>query len=230
LLHVSDSESTERRVSGEGLNNHVLLGDEFNHGGITGLNESGLFFHDFTVTFVNLVSDLGELASDVSGMAIEDGSVSVGDLTGMVHDDGLGNEHFGIASGVVLGVRADISSLEILNGEVSDIETNVITGGGLGDGLVMHLNGLDFSGDGHGAEGGDHLGLDDTGLDSTDGNCTDTGNLVDILEGESESLIGGSLGRVEIIKSVEEEGSLVPGHVLGSVDHVITAHPEMGTN
>merc|ERR1712166_1347919 len=86
----------------------------------------------------------------------------------------------------------------------------------------MHLDGLDFSGDVHGAEGGDHLGLDDTGLDSTDGNCTDTGNLVDILEGESERLIGGSLGGVEIVQGVEEDGSLVPGHVLGSVDHVIT--------
>lgn len=35
LFHVSDGESSEGRIFGEDFNAHGLLGDEFDHGGIT---------------------------------------------------------------------------------------------------------------------------------------------------------------------------------------------------
>jgi len=223
LLHVTDSESTERGVLGEDFDDHRFLGDEFNHSGITGLNVVGLFFHNLTGTFVDLGTDLGELTGDMGGVAIEDGGISVSDLTGVVHDDNLGAEHSGISAGVFLGVRADISSLDVSDGQVLDVETNIVTGSGLIDGLVMHLDGFDLSGDVHGAESGNDTLLEDTGLNATDGYCTDTGNLVDILEGESESLVGGSVGGVKGIEGFEEVGSLVPSHVGGLLNHVITA-------
>merc|ERR1712088_1176944 len=103
----------------------------------------------------------------------------------------------------------------------------------------MHLDGFDLSGDGSGSEGDDHTGLDDTGLDSADGHCSDTTDLVDVLEGQPEGLVRGPGGGHDSVQSLEEgvtggllhlavgvlalDGpSFVPGHVGGLLDHVIT--------
>merc|ERR1719321_2122214 len=112
----------------------------------------------------------------------------------MVKNDNLGNEHGVILSWIVLGVRADVTSLDILDGQVLDVETNVVTWGGLVNLLVMHLDGLDLGGGADWAEGDDHTGLDDTGLDTADWHGTDTTNLVDVLEGKSEGLVNWALG------------------------------------
>merc|ERR1719337_12970 len=182
----------------------------------------GLFLNDGTSTLVDLGSELLELAGNMASMAIKDGSVTILDLTGMVEHDDLGDEHLGVCARVVLGVGGDIASLDVLNGEVLNVETNVITGEGGLDLLVMHLDGLDLSGDVHGAEGDDHTGTEGTSLDTTDGYCSDTTNLVDILEGKTEGLVGRSLGGSESIEAAEEGGARVPGHVIGALDHVIT--------
>merc|ERR1711990_254307 len=155
-------------------------------------------------------------------MAIEDGGVAVLDLTRVVEDDDLGDEHIGVGAGISLGVGGDIASLDVLDGEVLDVEANVVTGEGSLDLLVMHLDGLDFSGDVHGSEGADHLGLELTGLDTTDGDCANTANLVDILEGKTEGLVDGALGRAEGVEALKEAGASVPGHVVGGLDHVVT--------
>ena len=57
----------------------------------------------------------------------------------MVKNDNLGNEHGGILGWVFLGVGANVTSLDILDGQVLDVETNVVTWGGRVDLLVMHL-------------------------------------------------------------------------------------------
>jgi hypothetical protein len=222
LFHVSDSESTERWEVGEGFDDHGLLGDEFDHSGISGFDEFGFFLSLLTGTLVDLVSDHGELAGDVRGVAIKNWGVSVLDLTGVVHDDDLGNEHLGVHGGYFLGVGGDVSSLDFVDGETSDVEADVVTGEGLIDLFVMHLDALNFSDLSHGGELGLATGLEGSGFDTTDGYGTDTSDLVDILDGESEGLVGGSLGGDESIESLEEEGSLVPGHVVGLFDHVIT--------
>ena len=221
LTHVTDSEATERRVLGEGFNDHGLHGLELDHSGVLGLDAGGGILHDLTGTLVDLGEDLAELAGNVGGVAIEDGRVSVLDLTGVVKDDNLSVEELSVAGGVGLGVRADVSSLDILDGQVLHVEANIVTGLGLLDLLVMHLNGLDFGGHSHGAEGDDHTGLEDTSLDTTDGHCTDTLDLVHILEGQTEGLVGGSLGGVQVVEGLKEGGSLVPGHVGGGLEHVI---------
>jgi hypothetical protein len=96
----------------------------------------------------------------------------------------------------------------------------------------VHLDGLDLSGDTSGGEGDDHTGLDDTGLDTTDGNRANTANLVNILEGKTERLVGRTGRRVDGVNGLEEGLSgrlglglllptLVPGAVGGNVDHVV---------
>ena len=73
---------------------------------------------------------------------------------------------------------------------------------------MVHLDGLDLSGDVRGRERDDHAGLDDTSLDTADGHRTDTTDLVDILKGETEGLVGGTDGGLNRVNRVEESLAL----------------------
>ena len=167
-------ESTQGRVLLVRLDTHGLGGDKLDDGGVTRLQELGAGLHDLSGSPVDLLDEFTELAGNVGGVAVEDGRVSGTDLTGVVQDDDLGVERSGLLGGVVLGVGADVSSSDVLDGNVLDVESDVVTGETLGDLLVVHLDGLDFGGHVRRSEVDDHTGLDDTGLDSTDGNCSDT--------------------------------------------------------
>ena len=52
----------------------------------------------------------------------------------------LGGEVLGSAGGLVLGVGGDVSSLDVLDGDVLDVEANVVAGHGLGQRFVVHLD------------------------------------------------------------------------------------------
>jgi hypothetical protein len=158
----------------------------------------------------------------MASVAIKYGCVTSLDLTGVVEDDDLGGEFLSVGSGVVLGVRGDVTTTDVLHRQVLDVEANVVTGLGLLDLLVVHLHGLNLSGDGHRGEGDDHTGLEDASLDTTDGHCANTANLVDILERKTEGLEDGALWWVKGIKAVKKGGTVVPGHVVGFLNHVVT--------
>jgi len=235
LTHVTDGETTERWVFGERLDTHWLGWNHLDDGGITRLDELGGVFDGFTGTSVNLLEELGELAGNVGGVAIQDWSVTGTDLTGVVEDDDLGVEGGGTLWRIVLGVTADVSTTNFLDGNVLDVETNVVSGNTLGELLVMHLDGLDFSGDVGWGEGDDHTGLDDTGLDTADWNSSDTTNLVHVLEWETERLVGWTGWGLDAVNGIQEGlagnlalglglllPSLIPGAVAGDIDHVVT--------
>merc|ERR1719367_2042523 len=234
LPHVTDSEPSEGRVVSEGLNTHGLAGSQQDDGGVTRLDELGVVLSRLTSTTVNLLLDLGKLASNVSGVAIKDGAVAVGDLSRVVEDNDLGGEVRNTGGGLVLGVGGDISSLDVLDGDVLDVEANVVSGDSLGEGLVMHLHRLDLSGQHVGGEGDHHAGLDDTSLNTSHGDCSNTSDFVNILEGQPEGLVSGPGGRDDSVKGLEESHaaglaflplhvpSLVPGHVLRGLDHVVS--------
>ena len=118
----------------------------------------------------------------MSGVTIKDGAVAIRDLSRVVEDNDLGGEVRHTGGGLVLGVGGDISSLDVLDGDVLDVEANVVSGDSLGEGLVVHLHGLDLSGQHVGGEGDDHAGLDDTSLNSANGHCSNSSNFVHILE------------------------------------------------
>ena len=115
LFHVSDSESSQRRIINEGLNTHGLGGFKDDQSRVTVLDELGLFFSGLTSSSVNLGLDFSEFAGNVSSVAIEDGGVSVFNLSGVVHDDDLSEERFGFFGGIVLDITTDISSLDVLD-------------------------------------------------------------------------------------------------------------------
>lgn len=234
LAHVTDGETAERGVVGEGLNTHGLGGNHLDDGGITGLDELGVVLNGLTGTAVDLLEELRELASNVGSVAVENGSVTSADLAGVVQDDDLSVEGSGSSGGVVLGVGSDVTTANLLDGDVLDVEADVVTGDTLLELLVVHLNGLDFSGDVGGSEGDNHAGSDDTSLDTADGNCANTGDLVDILEGQAQGLVGGTDGGLNGVDGLEEGlasglaglglllPTLVPGAVGGGLEHVVT--------
>ena len=78
------------------------------------------------------------LASNVSCVTVEDWAVSVADLARVVENNHLGGEVRHSGGGLVLGVRGDVSSLDVLNGNVFDVEANVVSGHGL-TGMSVNL-------------------------------------------------------------------------------------------
>ena len=80
----------------------------------------------------------------------------------MVEDDDLGGEIGRGSRRVVLGVTSDVATTQLLDGHVLDVEADVIAGPRLYQGLVVHLDGLNFSRQLHGGERNDGTGLDDT--------------------------------------------------------------------
>ena len=79
---------------------------------------------------IDLFLDFVEFASNVSSVAIQKWRVFVADLSGVVENDNLGGKVLSIDSGLVLGVRGDISTLDILDGDVLDVESDIVSGDG----------------------------------------------------------------------------------------------------
>ena len=121
---------------------------------------------------IYLFLDFVKFASNVSGVAIQDGGVAVANLSRVVQDDDLSSEILSSKSWLVLGVGSDVATLDVLDRDVLDVESNVVSGDSLSEGFVMHLNGLNLSGQVVRSKGDDHAGLDDTSFDTTDGHSS----------------------------------------------------------
>jgi len=140
-------------------------------------------------------------------MTIKHRGIAGTDLTRVIEDNNLGIERSGLLGRVVLGVRCNITTTDILNRHVPenellvfivqdkkkkdllDVETNVITWVTLLKLFVVHFNGLDFGGHICRCESDDHASFDNTSLDTANRHCTDTTDLVNILERETEGFL-----------------------------------------
>merc|ERR550519_2288662 len=234
LPHVTDSKPSKGRELGERFDTHWLAGGEQDNGSISRLDELWVVLCRFTSTTVNLLLDLGKLASDMCSVAIQDWAVPIRDLSRVVQDNDLSSEVLHTRGWLVLRIRGNISSLNVLHRHVLDVEPYVVSGGSLGKGLMVHLNRLNLSGEHVGGEGDDHTGLDDTSLHTTHWHCSNTSNFVNILEGKPERLVCRSCWWDDGVESLEESGStglafltldipsLVPGHVGAGLQHVVS--------
>merc|ERR1719203_1751187 len=158
----------------------------------------------------------------------------------MVEHDNLSREVRHSSGGLVLGVGGNISPLDILDRDVLDVETDIISGESLCERLVVHLHGLDLSRELDRGEGDEDSGLQDASLHSAHGHCANASNFVDILEGQTKRLVSGSLRRNDGVEALEEgdaaslaflalhSPALVPGHVGGGFDHVVAVEPGDG--
>jgi len=233
LSHVANGETSQRWIVGERLHAHGLGWHHLNDSGISRFDEFRVVFDGFSGTAVDLLKDLGELAGDVGGMAIEDWGVTSTDLARVVEDNDLGVEGLGTLGRIILRIAGYVPTADFLHGDVLDIETDVVTWDTLNELLMMHLNGLDFGGDVGRSEGDNHAGLNNTGLDTADWHCPNTGDLVHILERQTERLVGWAGRWLDGIDGLKESlagglaslglllPALVPWSVGGNVDHVV---------
>ena len=233
LTHVTDGETAKWWVLGESLNAHWLGWNHLDDGGITRLDELGGGFDRLASSAIDLLEKLGELASNVGSVAVKNWSVASTDLTRVVENNDLGVEGLGTLWWIVLGVTGNVATTDLLDGDVLDVEADVVTWETLGELLVVHLDGLDFSGDTSWGEGDDHAGLDSTGLDTADWYSANTTDLVHILEWQTEWLVDWAGWWVDGIDGLEEGlasglglglllPALVPWAVGGGFDHVVT--------
>jgi len=130
------------------------------------------------------------------------------------HDDDLGIEGSRGARGVALDITGNHTTLDILGGQGLDVEANVVSGLGLLELLVVHLDGLDFGGNAAGGEQAGHAGGQDTGLDTADRYRADTADLVHVLEGQAEGLLRLAGRGLDLIELALEGVALPPGHVV----------------
>jgi len=233
LAHVTDGEAAERRVLGEGLDAHGLGRHHLDDSGVAGLDELGAGFDRLARAAVDLLDQLRELAGDVRRVAVENGSVAGADLAWVVQDDDLGVEGLSTLWRIVLGVTAHITTADFLDRNVLDVEADVVTGLTFDELFVVHFDGLDFSGDTSRSKGDDHTGLNGTGFNTADGHCSDTTDLVHILERKAERLVGRAAWRINGVDGLEEGlagdlglglllPTLVPWTVGGRINHVVT--------
>merc|ERR1712106_260922 len=234
LPHVTDSEPSQGRERAKSLNTHGLRRLQDDDSSVSRLDELGIVLSGLTGTTVNLLLDLGKPASNVSGVAIQDWRVSVGHLSGVVQDNDLSGKVLDSSGRLVLGVRGDISSLDVLPCHVLDVKSNVVSRGCLRERFVMHLHGLNLCAELVGGESDDHAGLDNSGLNTAHGNCSNASNFVNILEGQSEGLVSRSGRGDNGVEGLKEGGavglaflalnspSLVPAHVVTGLQHVVS--------
>ena len=111
---------------------HYLGWGHLDNGGITRFDLLWEVFHLLTGTSVDLFEQFSEFAGDVSGVAIQNWRVTVSDFTRVVQDNNLSVEGLGLSGWIVLGVGGNVTTLDILDRDVLDVEAG-LQGQPLGD-------------------------------------------------------------------------------------------------
>ena len=91
-------------------------------------------------TPLRLLLQLVELARNVRRVAVKDHRVAFADLSSVRHDDNLGLED--VVAGpceLVLRVRRDVATPDVLDNDVPDVEPDLVTRLRLGERLVLGL-------------------------------------------------------------------------------------------
>jgi hypothetical protein len=233
LSHIPNSESSKGRIIGKGLNAHGFRRNHLDNSGITRLDEFRRIFDFLARSSIDLLEELSEFASNVSSMTIEDRGISSTNLTRVIQNNDLSIERVTSFRRIVLGISANVPSTNFLDRNVLDVESNVISRETFDESFVVHFDGFDFSSHVRRGKSNDHTSLDDTGFDSTDRYCSDTADLVNVLKGKTERLIGRTyrgLNTVDGFKEGETLGgtglafllpTFEPRHVDGLLNHVL---------
>ncbi|KAI3487685.1 hypothetical protein L1887_48291 [Cichorium endivia] len=166
----------------------------------------------FSVISLNFAGNVGGCGQSRTG------GVAVADLAGVVHDDDLGEEGGGLHGvGSFFESEQDVAAADVLDGDVLDVEADVVAGETLGEDLVVHLDRLDSvfryrrSCRRPGGAGGGACRWGREG-------------------GSMASMASRRVLPVTLPALVSALPALVPGHLLGGLDHVCRrASREMGT-
>jgi len=182
LPHITNSKTTKWRVLGKSFHGHGLGGNHLHKPCIPILQKLRLFLQLLAWSPIHLRQDLSKLHRDVGGMAIQHWCIPISNLTRVVHDDNLGGEIGRFLGRIVLRVRRNIPSLQVLHRNVLHIEPYVVSGMSLQQRLVVHLYRLHLSGQTSGSECHHHTRLDNTRLHSSHRHSPNASNLVHVLQ------------------------------------------------
>ncbi len=218
LTHVTDSKPSERREFLCGLDDEGLHGFELDNSVVTVLEE-GQVSEGLSSTVGG--NDLDELTGNLCGVNVEHRGVSDSDDGGVVQHDDLSGEGLGNC-GWVVNRSSDVSSLDVVLGNSTNVESDVVSRLCFGHGLVVFLDGFDDTSDVGRLEDDLHVGGHDSGLDTADRNGSDTGDGVNILNGDTEGLLGVLLRNDKGVKCLDKGRSVVPGGVGGFVFDVVS--------
>ncbi|KAF5215503.1 hypothetical protein ECC02_011819 [Trypanosoma cruzi] len=221
LAHVTHGKAAKRSVVVEHLHAHGLLRHHAHHGGVTGLDRLGVLLKLLAGAAVDLGLDLGELARDVAGVAVEHRRIAVADLAGVVQDDHLRREVGRLLWGVVLRVAAHVATADVLHGHVLHVEADVVAGRGLDQLLVVHLNRLHLRRHVGGRKRHHVAGLHRARLHATDRHGADTADLVHVLQRQAQRLVAGAHRGLQHVECLQQRGALVPRHIFRLVNHVV---------
>jgi hypothetical protein len=234
LSHIPNSESSKGRIVSESLNTHWLRWNHLDNSTVTRLDKFGSIFDLLASSSINLLEEFSEFTGDVGGVTIENGGVSSTNLTRVIQHDDLSVERFSSFGGIVLGISTNVPSSDFFDRDVLDVESDIVSRETFDKGFVVHFNRLDFSGDVGGSKSDDHAGFDDTSFDTTDRDSSDTADLVNVLEGQTERLVGGTEWGFDAVDGFKESESLgctslgllgptlEPSHVGRLLNHVVS--------
>ncbi|KAI4322235.1 hypothetical protein L6164_021946 [Bauhinia variegata] len=93
---------------------------------------------------------------------------------------------------------------------------------------MVHLNRLNFSCQSRGTKGDNHTRLENTSLNTTNGDSSNTTNLVNVLKWKTKGLVSGPLWLIDLVQGFKEGGTLVPVKVGRSLNHVVALKPRDG--
>ena len=91
-----------------------------------------------------------------------------------VHNANLSFELLGLSWRIVLGVTSNVAAADVLDGNVLDVESDVVSGGSQLQCGVVHLNRLHLGGHVHRGKRDNHARLQYAGLNTTNRHCSNT--------------------------------------------------------
>ena len=127
LPHVADGKTSQRWIVSESLDTHRLRWYHLDDGSITRLDELRSIFNALTRTPIDFLQELGEFASNVGGVAVEDWRIACADLARVIKNDDLGIEGIGALGRIVLRITSNITTPDFLDGNVLYVETNIVS-------------------------------------------------------------------------------------------------------
>jgi len=102
--------------------------------------------------------------------------------TRVIQDNNLSKERFSSSGWVSFSIRGNISSFDFFNSDVFNIETNIVSWNSFSELFVMHFNRFNSSGFIRRGEVNIHVRFKDTSFNSSDRDCSNTSNFVNILK------------------------------------------------
>merc|ERR1719464_1394294 len=222
FTHIPNGKSSKRRIILESLHTHGLGWNHINNTCLTRFTRFWILLNNFTSSLVHESHKFIESASDVRRMTIENWSVTSHNFVRMIKYNDLSKEMISFCWRILLSITGNHTTSNLLQGNIFDIESNIVSWSSLFHCLMMHFNRFNFCCQHSRSESNIHSWFDDTSLNTSDRHSSNTTNLVNILKWKTERFVDRPFGWLNSIKSFEHIWSFVPRHVLRRFKHIIT--------